>query len=159
MLSCISVGECSRIPEAVQIFQTSHLAEAIPDFSLEKVAIFTLFKDLEYPSWCQLPGTDILKAPATLRRKESTCNKVNELPAVAMSSCPSSPDGPSDSVFPRVAEQSSSTSANSPILSQREQSFFKLERHGPSTAQKTKAIRKMRVRIATPPLNPPPQRY
>ena len=152
--------EFSRIPEIVRIFQTSHLAEPVSEFSLEKMAVYTVFKDLEQPSWRELLETDIRKVPATMRRKGSARDKASTLPGIPVSSGPSSTDGPSDSVFSLGAGQSSATSVeDSPVLAQQDRSVSQTDDASTIKAQKAPAPRKKRARIATPPVREPPQRY
>jgi hypothetical protein len=156
--------EFSRMPEVVRSFQTSHLAEPVDNFSLEKAAIYTVFKQLEQPQWRQLLNNDIRKVPASLKRRGSARNRANDLSSVPASSGPSSTDGPSDSAFSVAAEQSSATSIeNSPILSQREQSFGKTKdvvAPVAPVAPNSKTKSKKRTKFAQPTtVEEPLQRY
>ena len=152
--------ELSRMPEVVRVFQTSYLAEAVSDFTLGKAAVYTVFKDLEQPSWRQLLETDIRKVPSSMRRKPPVQNKVTGLPAVPISSGPSSTDGPSDSVFSIAAGQSSATSEeNSPIL-QHGKTLPKPDEVSPFPPQNVAPVKKKRARIMSPPRkDEPPRRY
>ena len=151
--------EFSRMPEIVRTLQSSHLAEAANDFSIEKAAVFTICKDLPQPAWRQLIGKDIRKVPSSMRKKDATRSKMAALSTVEVSSGPSSTDGPSDSVFSAGPGQSSATSMdNSPIMSQREQSSS--QEALAAMSHDAKPSKKKRARIATPPSpDPPPQRY
>lgn len=144
--------EFSRIPEVVRVFQTSHLAEAVSDFTLGKAAVYTVFKDLEQPSWRKLLETDIRKVPSSMRRKRPTRSRGTGLPAVPVSSGPSSTDGPSDSVFSIAAGQSSATSEeSSPTMLQHEKVLPKPEEVSPLTPQNVAPVKKKRARIVSPP--------
>jgi hypothetical protein len=153
--------EFSRMPEVVRSLQTSHLAEAVDNFSLEKAAIYTVFKQLEQPQWRLQLNNDIRKVPTSLKRRGSARNRTNDLSSIPVSSGPSSTDGPSDSVFSMAAEQSSATSMeNSPVLSQKEQSFGKGQEVIASVAPMSKSTSKKRAKFAHPStMEEPPQRY
>ena len=153
--------EFSRMPEIVRMLQTSHLAEAVSDFSLGRMAIYTVFKDLEQPGWRKLLETDIRKVPSTVRRKASARDKANHLSAIPVSSGPSSTDGPSDSVFSTAPGQSSATSnEHSPVISQREQSFSESHKTTIPPPETARSVKKKRARIASPARRATPsQRY
>ncbi|ETN45389.1 uncharacterized protein HMPREF1541_09220 [Cyphellophora europaea CBS 101466] len=101
--------EFTRLPEIVRLLETSHLAERVHDFSLERATIFTINKELQQPAWRGLLASDIRKVPALVARKGSLRPKGKETKPVVVvnSSGPSSAGG--DSVFSATQGQSSAT--------------------------------------------------
>ena len=106
--------EFGRKPEVVRAFDTTHLAESVPAFTLESAAIHSQSPQLGKPSWTAILETDIRKVPV---RHLTTKRKL--IPDGIMSG-PSSTDGLPDSVFSTPAALSTAESETSPVASTRD---------------------------------------
>lgn len=105
--------EFGRKPEVVRAFDTTHLAERVPDFTLEGAAICMQNPDLPSPSWAAWLEKDIRKVPVQAR--------ASRRPEVSIGSAsgPSSTEGPPDSVFSAAPGRSTEASDTSPVASTR----------------------------------------
>lgn len=136
--------EFGRKPEVVRAFDTTHLAEKIPEFSLESAAIHDQHKHLNRPSWADLIPKDIRKVPVQSRVSRSR-NEVQ----VGTASGPSSTDGPTDSVFSAPLATPSIGSQSSPMASTRDLSDT------PTIKQEQKRVKKARIVAEEPPHQAP----
>lgn len=101
--------EFGRKPEVVRAFETTHLAESVPDFTLETAAIHSRNPGLIKPSWTLLLEQDIRKVPMLTR--QSKTNSIS-------TGTTSGPSSTGESVFSVIAEQSAG-SETSPVASTR----------------------------------------
>ena len=141
--------EFSRMPEVVRLFDTSHLAERVDNFSLEKAALYTVHKDLSQPKWRQLLDTDIRRVPMALRPNRLRTRDIN---SIANSSGPSSTEGMTDKVFSSDGGgkgQSSATSVEqSPLTSQ--QDLTSSPTKPAATSNSKPKPKKKRARVVAP---------
>lgn len=109
--------EFGRKPEVVRVFDTTHLAERVADFTLEAAAIHAQHPELAEPSWATLLDQDIRKVPVLTK-----VSKKSDL----STGTASGPSSTGDSVFSKVNDQSAG-SETSPVASAAE---FTLSREG-----------------------------
>lgn len=124
--------EFGRKPEVVRAFDTTHLAERIPEFTLESAAIYSQFPQLSKPSWAATLERDIRKVPVHTRRGRR--KDVSD----GLTSGPSSTDGPVDSVFSTPLVHSTAGSETSPMTSTRNMPLDRADTK-PPTKKKKKA--------------------
>lgn len=98
--------EFTRMPAVVRDLDELHLAFRVHEFTVEDMAIRTVYKDLPQASWQPLLQTDITKMPITnpytnnLNRLKTTARmRISSADISGTSSGPSSSEGQSDSVF------------------------------------------------------------
>lgn len=131
--------EFGRKPEVVRAFDTTHLAEKAPDFSMESAAVHNQHKNLAKPSWVNMMSKDIRKVPVQSR----TSRPRAEVP-VGTASGPSSTDGPTDSVFSAPLATSSAGSQSSLMASTRDLSDT------PTVRQEHRRSKKARIAAEMP---------
>jgi hypothetical protein len=107
--------EFSRVPEAVRIFDSTHVAERVRGFSLETEALYTIRtpQDMAQPLWHPILSQDIRKIPPTRSRastRRTKSGRTSPTTPTQISSGPSSTEGASGSVFSTMRFESSATS-------------------------------------------------